>query len=277
MPDYIWAQEKRLANHGVMVKHVGNKNLKMEKTMPKYLRISSWETFQHYKDRNPAWIKLHTDTFQNYEFSCLHDASKLLAVCIMTLAARYKDPKLGLVPNDMTWIKNQCNLGDGVTEDNLKELVKSGFLVDASDMLAECYQDASLEKEVEGETEGETDTPLTPKGDDVEKKTSKKKEGPFDYSPDFEKFWVVYPSQRKGRKERAWQKWKKALKEGATVEEIMNGLHQYVTSREVMRGYAKNAATWLYNTCWNDTHPQYQDPPSTDDAWEQKIRSYENG
>ena len=41
------------------------------------LKIKDWDKFQHYKDRNPPWIKLSTDTFQNYDFSRLQDASKL--------------------------------------------------------------------------------------------------------------------------------------------------------------------------------------------------------
>jgi hypothetical protein len=25
----------------------------------RYLRVKNWSEFQHYKDRNPPWIKLH--------------------------------------------------------------------------------------------------------------------------------------------------------------------------------------------------------------------------
>lgn len=114
------------------------------------LQVRNWAVFQHYKDRNPPWIKLATDTFQNYEFSRLQDASKLLAVCIWTLAARSKD---GSVPDDFAYIKAQGCLGDLVTEENMQELISSGFLVKASKSLAERKQTACPETEGEGETE----------------------------------------------------------------------------------------------------------------------------
>ena len=120
-----------------------------------YLKVKNWETFQHYKDRNPPWIKLASDTFQNYEFSCLQDASKLLAICIWTLASRYKDIKLGLVPYDLEYIKSQCGLGELVQEEHLNELIYQGFISDASEMLADCKHDASPETERETETETE--------------------------------------------------------------------------------------------------------------------------
>lgn len=114
------------------------------------LQVRNWAVFQHYKDRNPPWIKLATDTFQNYEFSRLQDASKLLAVCIWTLAARSKD---GSVPDDFAYIKSQGCLGELVTEENMQELISSGFLVKASKSLAERKQTACPETEGEGETE----------------------------------------------------------------------------------------------------------------------------
>lgn len=108
--------------------------------MSKYLRVKDWDKYQHYKDRNPPWIKLDTQTFTNYDFASLHDASKLLAVCIWTLASRSKDPKLGLIPNDLEYIKRQCNLSDFVKPQHLKELILQGYIIDDSDMLASCKQ-----------------------------------------------------------------------------------------------------------------------------------------
>ena len=117
------------------------------------MRVKNWENFQHYKDRNPPWIKLATDLFQDYEFSTLSDASKLLAVCIWTLASRYKDPKLGIVPDDIEWIKNQCGLGDTINEECMQELENAGFISRDSNALAPCKQLARPETETETETE----------------------------------------------------------------------------------------------------------------------------
>lgn len=106
----------------------------------KYLRIKNWEEHQHYKDRNPPWIKLKTNTFQNYEFSKLSDPAKLLAVCCWTIAPQFED---GLLPHDFDYVKRQCNLSDFVQEKHLKELILNGFLIDDSKALADCLQDAA--------------------------------------------------------------------------------------------------------------------------------------
>jgi hypothetical protein len=131
-----------------------------------YLIIPNWENHQHYKDRSPPWIKLSTSTFQDYEFARLQDASKLLAVCIWTLASRYSTSTEGRIPCDFEFIKRQCNLSDFVTIDNLQELINKGFLISDSVMLAECKQGVRPEtysKEAyskETETEKKPPTPL---------------------------------------------------------------------------------------------------------------------
>jgi hypothetical protein len=47
-------------------------------------------------------------------------------------------------------------------QSSLKELISKGFFVDASNMLAECLQDAIPETERERETEGEKETKFAP-------------------------------------------------------------------------------------------------------------------
>lgn len=112
------------------------------------LRVKNWQRYQHYKDRCPPWIKLATDTFQNYDFSRLTDASKLLAICIWTLASR---SKAGEIPDDFEYLKAQGCLGPIVKPEHLKELIAQGFLEVASETLADCEQTAC--SETEGETE----------------------------------------------------------------------------------------------------------------------------
>lgn len=126
------------------------------------LRVRNWKHFQHYKDRCPPWIKLATDTFQNYEFSRLSDASKLLAICIWTLASRSRD---GDVPNDFEYLKGVGCLGSMVKADHLKELISAGFLEVASNALADCTQSACSETETETEERqrrGEQSSPRPP-------------------------------------------------------------------------------------------------------------------
>lgn len=115
----------------------------------KHFRVRNWEKFQHYKDRNPPWIKLHTELLDNYEFSSLQDASKLLAMCIWMLAAR-SDNK---IPADPEWIKSRASLKskpdlqplfDGKFIEWIQELPLSEQV--ASDALADSKQDACSEE-----------------------------------------------------------------------------------------------------------------------------------
>lgn len=133
----------------------------------KYFRVRNWDKFQHYKNRNPPWIKLHTELLENYEFASLQDASKLLAMCIWMLAAR-SDNKM---PIDAEWIKNKCNLKSKV---DLTPLFDGGFIEeiqelpsaeqDASNVLAARKQIAtSEERRDRGETESaDAPPPLDP-------------------------------------------------------------------------------------------------------------------
>src|SRR5690606_19747530 len=45
-----WSEELRMAN------------------VAGYLTVKNFERFQHYKDRNPPWIKLYNDLLDDYEF-----------------------------------------------------------------------------------------------------------------------------------------------------------------------------------------------------------------
>ncbi len=65
-----------------------------------YLAVRNWGTFQHYKDRNPPWIKLHTSILDDYEFQHLPDGAKWQLLLLWALAAR-KDNR---IPYDRVWI-----------------------------------------------------------------------------------------------------------------------------------------------------------------------------
>ena len=114
-----------------------------------YLRVKNWEEFQHYKDRNPPWIKLHRTLLDDYEFSCLQDASKAHLMLIWLFASQ----RDGLVPNNPKFLKMKLGL---TQEPNLKWFIDHGLLIpeqDASGVLAESKQNAPLEEKRRGETE----------------------------------------------------------------------------------------------------------------------------
>jgi len=124
--------------------------------MPKYFNVKNWDSFQHYKDRNPPWIKLHNHLLDNYEFECLPDASKSHLLCIWMLASRTQNK----MPMDSQWIKRKIGASSTV---DLNILVDSGFL-ELIQELPSMEHDASKvlvsEEKRRGETEkrrGETE------------------------------------------------------------------------------------------------------------------------
>jgi hypothetical protein len=127
----------------------------------KWLKVKNWEKHQHYKHRSPPWIKVHGALFDDLEFSCLQDASKLSLLCIWVLARQYD----GKIPANPEWIRKRAGL-DGTVD--LKPLLDNGFLIP----LADCAQDASnlSHKERRGEesTEESTEERRGPPADESE-------------------------------------------------------------------------------------------------------------
>lgn len=122
-------------------------------------KIKGWEKFQHYKDRNPPWIKLHYELMTSADWVMLADASKLLAVVCMMIASRND----GGVPNNPEYIKRVAYL-DKLPD--LKPLIRSGFLMlaDASKTeQAQAIDTTETEAEAEAEAEEEEKAELEKK------------------------------------------------------------------------------------------------------------------
>lgn len=107
--------------------------------MKQFITVSGWDEFQHYKDRNPPWIKLHNHLLDNYEFECLGDSAKGHLLCIWMLASRTGNK----IPYDATWIKKKIGASTSI---NLDSLINAGFLClehDASTSLHNEKHDAT--------------------------------------------------------------------------------------------------------------------------------------
>lgn len=103
---------------------------------PKHYRVKNWENFQHYKNRNPPWIKLHFAIFASEDWAMLADASKLLAVVCMLVASRHD----GMVPNNPGYIKRVAYLDD---LPDLTPLIECGFLENPQADASAAQADAS--------------------------------------------------------------------------------------------------------------------------------------
>lgn len=89
-------------------------------------------------------------------------------------------------------------------------------------------------------------TPAVP----VKAKKTKKRN---DYPDDFEEFWRTYP--RHEDKKKAFSVWQKALKGGATADEIIAGAVRYAKYRAgEPEQYTKHPATWLNGDCWENEY-----------------------
>ena len=71
----------------------------------RYLRVRNFEQFQHYKERNPIWIKLYCSLLDDYEFAQLPDQTKFHAVGLMLLASRLNNK----FPSDEPWLRAKIN------------------------------------------------------------------------------------------------------------------------------------------------------------------------
>jgi hypothetical protein len=119
------------------------------------LRPKNWSEYQHYKDRNPPWIKLHRDLLNDRDFMCLPIASKAIAPLLWLLAS---EEKSGDFNANVAELAFRLRMTEKEINDGLNPLISKGFFVDASGVLAECLQVAIPETETERETERETKT-----------------------------------------------------------------------------------------------------------------------
>lgn len=118
-----------------------------------HLSVVGWEELQHYKDRDPVWIKLYRKLLDNYEWSRLQDASKSHLIGIWLLAARHANR----IPADPEWIARRIGATDPVL---LEPLARAGFIEltgrpsqASSATLASGYAREREEAEVERESD----------------------------------------------------------------------------------------------------------------------------
>jgi len=108
----------------------------------------NWTKFQHYKDRNPPWIKLHRDLLIDKTFMRLPTASKALAPLLWLLASESVD---GIFDADFDQLEFRLRFTEKELTAGLKPLIEHGFFIDASTMLSASLQDAIPETETETE------------------------------------------------------------------------------------------------------------------------------
>lgn len=72
---------------------------------------------------------------------------------------------------------------------------------------------------------------------------------------DFNKLWKLYP--RKEGKKKAFEAYKRAIKNGTTNKEIQTGIVNYLAQIRVQKTnkqYIKQGSTWFNGECWDDEY-----------------------
>lgn len=193
----------------------------------------NWRDFQHYKDRNPPWIRLHKGLLDNYEFQCLPVASRALAPMLWLLASDSIDGTIDAEPKKLSF-RLRMDLAE--VRDALKPLIDNGFFEradTASAVLAECLQAAVPEAEAEA-LQKETPSPSAP-----ERR--------------FEKFWEAYP--RKVGKDAA----RKAFEKRKPDDGLLLLMLDAIKAQSKAEAWRKDAgqfiphpSTWVNEGRWQD-------------------------
>lgn len=108
------------------------------------LQPKNWQKFQHYKDRNPPWIKLHKDLLDDYDWWSLPVDSRALAPCLWLLASCYDD---GIFDADTKILAFRFRMKESDVEKAIKPLIDKGYFNVASGLLADSNHDAMPETE----------------------------------------------------------------------------------------------------------------------------------
>lgn len=119
-----------------------------------FIAPKNWESFQHYKDRSPPWIKLHKKLLDDYEFQCLPVASRALAPMLWLIASEHENGWIDAAPEKLAF---RLRISGKEVESALTPLIERAFFEvvhDASATVADRKRDAMPEKRRE-ETETE--------------------------------------------------------------------------------------------------------------------------
>lgn len=117
------------------------------------ISLKGWDHFQHYKDRDPPWLKLYRDLLTSESWVLGTDTSRLVQVASMLLAARYNNQ----IPYRWDLIRKVSSLecSEKAFDQAIQHLSASNFLEvqalttdsppvvqSASSMLATCPSEA---------------------------------------------------------------------------------------------------------------------------------------
>jgi hypothetical protein len=91
--------------------------------------------------------------------------------------------------------------------------------------------------------------------------------------PQFERFWSVWPRERRVAKRTALLAFRRAIKR-SSVDDIIEGAERYARERDGQdHRFTKHPSTWLNGDCWEDS-PQERAGNGTFMDIEEEIRGH---
>jgi len=198
--------------------------------------IKGWTKFQHYKKRNPPWVKLHFSLLSSEDWVSLDDASRVLAIACMLIASR-NEGKIDGSEKGLAYLKRVAYLNK---KPDLNPLILCGFLEcdsESKQMLADARPET--ETETETETEKHLSALRTMNG-----------------SKRFAEFWNAYP--KKVKKAESMRKWKSKHLDDKADEIIADIQIRLADDKRWKDGFIPDPTTYLNGERWNDEVSGYQ-------------------
>ena len=195
----------------------------------------NWRDFQHYKNRNPPWIRLHRNLLDNKDFHRLPVASRALAPMLWLLASESVDGSIDADPDNLAF---RLRASEKDIASALRPLLEHGFFVveqGDSAVLAPC-----TEKPPISETEA-LQRQRHHKG--VEEKRD---------PAGFAEFWNAWPkSERKQDRAKCAEKWR-THKLGEELAVILMDIDTKKRTEKWRSGYIEAPEVYLNNRRWED-------------------------
>ncbi len=230
------------------------------------LTPKNWASFQHYKDRAPAWIKLHRGILDDFEFSRLPLASRALAPLLWLLASEYEEGKITASTEELAF---RLRITDAELREALKPLIDAGFFISDSTMLAARKQEAIPEERRDTREEIQEEIDICAVANATRTTTEK----------DFEEFWKAYPKRDGANpKAPARKAFFTAIKRGHQATEIVAGAKKYAAAPSTKGDtqFVAQAVTWLNQERWKD-YPEEREKTYAElhPGWRPGMRTHE--
>ena len=201
----------------------------------------NWQEFQHYKDRNPAWIKLHKKLLDNYEFQCLPIASKALAPMLWLIASEHESGEIDATHAKLAF---RLRMTEQEVEGALGPLIGNGFF------------------EVIAFDEHVAIMPLAERKQDAipEKRREEKRRTMSAGADSFGRFWETWPdSDRKVAKAKCLDVWiRRRLDQ--TADQIIAHVAAMKETEQWRKGFEPAPLTYLNQKRWEDGTKSPSDP-----------------